>query len=85
MLALVVIVVAKGEDFTDEEIAALEEFREAGLLEADIEMLLENTSADEYYGDDLIEYDHDEFKDQGLIPDEASDRGGPRRRFIYLF
>ena len=75
---------ARAEDFTDEETAALEELREAGLLEADIEELLENTYEDENYVDKepfdgLIKYDYDDFIDQDLIPDEASDRGGPRK------
>ena len=68
--------------FTDEEEAALEELREAGLLDVDIEKMLDDIY-DEYYDDDmnfdgLIDYNIENFEDSP--PDKASDRGGPRKR-----
>ena len=52
------------QTFSEQEQAALDELRQAGLLEADVEAILE-----------AIEEDYD-LKEQ----DEAEDRGGPRRR-----
>ena len=73
------------QDFTDEEDAAIAELKEAGLLDADIEKLLDE-AYDEYYlnNEDYYESDDEfteyEFEDE--LPDTASDRGGlgPGRR-----
>merc|ERR1712212_1302355 len=67
LLLLVIIVDAVDEEFTEEEIVALEELRAAGLLDANIEELLEEDS----------DYDYENYSDE---IDGASERGGPRRR-----
>merc|ERR1719483_159345 len=66
------IAAVRTEDFTDKETKALEELRAVGLLDADIAELLEDVY-DEYE-------DEFEYKDQDITPDQANDRGGPRRR-----
>merc|ERR1719483_1814722 len=66
------IAAVRTEDFTDKETKALEELRAVGLLDADIAELLEDVY-DEYE-------DEFEYKNQDITPDQASDRGGPRRR-----
>ena len=63
------------EEFTEKEQGALEEVREAGFIDANIEELSERSDGGEVYG--LIEYDG---IDHDLIPDDQSNRGGPRRR-----
>ena len=65
---LAVVGAVAGQTFSAEEEAALEELRQAGLLEADIEELLAAEEEDVIY----------EYYDDGL--DEAEERGGPRRR-----
>merc|ERR1712083_320662 len=79
-IVLAFIAVSFADEFTEEEQAALEVLREAGLLDVDVEELLEKSYDTEYYDykedtTGLIDYD---TKD--LPPDNASDRGGPRRR-----
>ena len=75
-VALVVLVAGVIADYTDEELAALEELKEAGLLDdVAIDQLIEEYEA-AYMGE---EYDYDLEEDYGIL-DEASDRGGPRRR-----
>ena len=61
------------EKYSDEELATLEELKNAGLLESDIQQLIEEYEAT-YNGED---YDYNLDEDEEDI-DEASDRGGPR-------
>ena len=63
------------EEYSDEELAALEELKQAGLLDADIDQLIEEYEAT-YNNEDYDYALDDEFSEV----DEASDRGGPRRR-----
>merc|ERR1712050_688623 len=68
---------ASAIDFTEEENEAIAELKKAGLLDVDIERLLDE-AYDEYYLDDdyeLVDYD---IEDE--VPDSASERGGPSRR-----
>ena len=80
MVAMLVGWVMTAHDFTEEEDAAIAELKEAGLLDVEIEKLLDD-AYDEYYledgddngtNDEFIIYDS---KDE--LPDTASDRGGP--------
>merc|ERR1711953_939688 len=74
-MAMVVLVAGVSAEYTDEEMEALEDLKEAGLLDADIDQLIEEYEA-AYMNE---EYDYDLDEDYGEL-DEASERGGPRRR-----
>lgn len=66
-LFAVLVTLVQTKEYSDQDIAALEELREAGVSEVDINELVEEFDEYEaaYYNEDL---------------DEASERGGPRRR-----
>ena len=70
LIGLLVIGLLRAEEFTNEEREALEELRKAGLLEVNAEKLIEDIDN---------EYDV-ETPVQDEIPDEVSERGGPRRQ-----
>ena len=62
-------------DYTEEELAALEDLREAGLLDVEINQLIEEYEA--AYNDEDYDYDlDDDYSDTTGV----SERGGPKRR-----
>ena len=70
LLASLVTLVIPSE-FSDEDVAALDELRKAGMAESDIDQLVEEFDEyqDSFYDDD-----------SSLTLDSLSERGGPRRR-----
>ena len=64
LVLLLVVAGVWAQIFSEEEHAALEELREAGLLEQDVQAILETLEEDPLYFD--------------LQQDEAEDRGGPQ-------
>ena len=73
MLLMALTVRSWGQNFSPEEQEALEELRQAGLLEADVEQLLAMEEDISRSDDDVLDDYYEEL-------DEAEERGGPRRR-----
>merc|ERR1711892_702574 len=75
LVAVFASVLVAAVEFTEEETAAIAELKEAGLLEVDIEKLLDEAYDELYPADES----YDELLDLASL-DIASDRGGPGRR-----
>merc|ERR1711892_682057 len=75
LVAVFASVLVAAVEFTEEETAAIAELKEAGLLEVDIEKLLDEAYDELYPADES----YDELLDLASL-DIASERGGPGRR-----
>ena len=62
------------KEYTEEELSALNDLKQAGILDSDIEELIDD------YESNFEEYEYYDNEDDDYVVDDVSERGGPRRR-----